>query len=303
VNILRLVLALGLLVWPALLRPVIGRSRRPWLWARLIVVSLAAGSVLLLIALAHEALPEGLLLTGHDSVAAICLRIGGHFVAGLPGGSWLAAALFILVVFGGARGALEARRLWRVLHVEPAVGTHLALAGGEMVVLPTRHHLAFGVPGTPRQVILSESVVERLRPAQLQGLVRHETAHLELGHHRFLMAGAAVDGALGRLGPVRRGVDTLRLSLERWADEEAAGSCREREALKGAVMALGADEGRVRWDPDMVIPRLLALSSPRPLGVADMWWWPALGAGIAVTFAALTGSLWVHLARLAAAGG
>ncbi len=302
-NTLRLVLALGLLAWPATMWSVIGRSRRPGFWARLIFVSLTAGFVLLLIALVHEVLPEGLLLGGHESAAEMCLRIGGHFLAGLPGGSWFAAGLFALVVVGGIRGVAQAYRRWRMLHVEPVVGTHLALGSGEMVVLPTRRHLAIGVPGRPRQVIVSESVVERLRPAQLAGLLRHETAHLELGHHRFLIAGAAVDGALGHLRPIRRSVGALRLSLERWADEEAAGDSRgRREALRGAMVALGTEGGRQIWDADFAAPRLRALTCPGPLGAGDVWWWLALGAGVSVTFASLTGTLWMHLARLAAGG-
>jgi len=304
VNTLRLLVALGLLFWPALTWAIVGRSRRPGLWSRLILVSLVAGTVLLLIALGHEVLPGGLAITGDGRAAERCLEIGGHVVAGLPGGTWFAAGLWGAVVAGGMRGLFGTYRGWRVLRVESTVGTHLALAAGELVVLPTPRPLAFGVPGTPRQVILSESVVERLHPVQLDGLVRHETAHLELGHHRFLLVAAAVEGALGWIRPIRRSVAALRLSLERWADEEAAGgSPQRREAIRGAMLALGGDHGH-RWrDAEMVAPRLLALSSTRPLGSTDVAWWLALGVGIAVTFAALTGSLWVHLARLAAAAG
>ncbi len=299
-NGLRLVVALGLLTWPAAMRPVVGRSRRPGLWARLILVSLVAGFVLFLIALAHELLPEGLRLTGHDSVAAVCLRIGGHVLAGLPEGGWLTAGLVAAISFGALRAVIVARRRWRLLHVEPTIGTHVALAGGEMVVLPTSGHLAVGVPGRPRQVIVSQSVVERLRPAQLDGLIRHETAHLDLAHHRFLIVGAAVDGALGMLRPVRRAVDALRLALERWADEAAsAGSWHRREALRGAMLAIVDRDGQLRGNADMVLPRLQALASSGSTATTDVSWWMALGVGIAVTFAALTGSLWVHLARLA----
>lgn len=299
-NAVRLIVALGLLGWPAAMRTVVGRSPRPGLWARLIVVSLAAGSALLLIALAHEVLPAGLTLTGNESVAAVCLRIGGHFVAGLPGGSWFIAGVLGFIVVGGFRGVVETRRRWSVLHVEPAIGTHAAMPDGEVVVLPTSGHLALGVPGTPRQVILSQSVVERLRPTELAGLVRHETAHLDLGHHRFLLAAAAIEKGLGIFRPVRRGVEVLRLSLERWADEEAsAGSCRRRRALRDAMLALGLREGRTQWDASMALPRLRALTTPSPGGRRDVSWWLALGVGIAVSFAALTGSLWVHLARLA----
>ena len=46
-NGVRFLVALGLLTWPALMRPVVGRSARPSLWAKLIMVSLVSGSVLL----------------------------------------------------------------------------------------------------------------------------------------------------------------------------------------------------------------------------------------------------------------
>ena len=282
------------------MRPVVGRSARPSLWAKLIMVSLVSGSVLLFITFAHELLPAGLEVTGHDSVAAICLQIGGHFLAGLPAGGWLAGGVLGLILAGALRAVVVTRRRWRVLHVEPAIGVHLALAGGEMVVLPVSGHLALGVPGRPRQVILSQEVVDRLRPTQLEGLLRHETAHLDLAHHRFLIAGAAIEGAFGLLRPVRRGVDALRLSLERWADEVASGgSWQRREALRTAMLALAVGEGKVRANTEMVLPRLRALTVTGPTTAVDVSWWLTLGVAIAVTFAAVTGSLWVHLARLA----
>lgn len=301
---MRLGVAVGLLLLPAVTGRWALASARPAVWARFVLVSLVSGLTLLAVTLAHEALPQILTISGLGEVAAMCLRVGGHIVAKLPFGGWLSVGLLGVLIVGGVRGVVNARRRWATMHAEPTVGDHRVLGTNEMVVLDTPTHVAVSVPGSPGQVLVSRSILENLGPDQFDGLIRHEEAHLQLHHSRFLLAGAAVDGALGSVGPIHKGVGALQLSLERWADEVAGDTVDHRTALRSALAGLGdraQSEGR-GYDHDLVDPRLsaLAVGSPPP---ETIWLWGLGAAAIALLFASLTGSMGFHVFGILLSGG
>jgi hypothetical protein len=293
-NSVRLAVAVSLLVLPALTRRWAVRSEKPAMWARFVLVSLVAGATLLAAGLAHEALPLVLSLAGPEDLAAVCLRIGGHVIARMPFGGWLSVGLLAILLTGSIRGVIRARSRW----------DNLQLGQNEIVILDTPQHLAVSVPGSPGQVLVSQSVVSELDAEQFDGLIRHEEAHLDLHHARFLLAGAAVDGAFGSVGPIHRGVTSLRLSLERWADEVAIGSSQSRRAaLRGALtdLAAKADRDDIGHDRELVEPRVTALIN-QPSPTPRIWPWAVGAVTIGVMLASLTGTLGFHVIKLLIAG-
>lgn len=227
--------ALGLLVAPGLAHRV-SRGVSPREWTQFCAASLVAGSSLLVVALALLAFPTLLLAAGLPAVAAACRRMGGGLA---PGGSVLggaSTAALVAVTVGLARATVRARRVVGLAHVDAATGHHLRRGLYDVVTLPSKELVALSVPGTPPQILLSESLVAALEPDELEAVIEHETAHLEYRHQAYLSLAATVRTSLGWLPLIRRSVSTLCVGLERWADDEASkrapgGRATVRDAL------------------------------------------------------------------------
>jgi hypothetical protein len=245
----------------------LGRRLAPAEWSRFCVAALLAGAVMVEVSLALYALPTVLRLLGAHELAHVCERM-------LPGGAPLsvpAVAGAVLTPMLAARGALRASRQQRAVHVEGCVGEHRRCGDHDLVVLPTDSVLAFCAHGRPPQVVVSEALVRSLSPDELDAVLRHEAAHLAHRHHRFLLMASTLEAGLGVLPYVRRSTAVLRTSLERWADEAAAGTgdasrATLRRALAG-VTAAGVSRAVAAFSAeDTVAERLDALGGdpPRP---------------------------------------
>ncbi|MGH9183378.1 MAG: M56 family metallopeptidase [Acidimicrobiales bacterium] len=124
----------------------------------------------------------------------------------------------------------------------PWLGDRRARDGHQVVVLPTAVPVAYGIGGRPGQVVVSEGLLRRLSPDQAEVVVRHEEAHLRRAHPRWFLLAAVADSALGVLPWVRRATAALRVALERWADEDAAGPHPgTRQVLRRALQDVAAD--------------------------------------------------------------
>ncbi|MDQ6837079.1 MAG: M56 family metallopeptidase [Actinomycetota bacterium] len=149
--------------------------------------------------------------------------------------------------------------------IEPWLGEHRRFDSWELVVLPCDELFALSVPGTLSQVVVSRGLSTTLAPAELAAVVAHERSHLAHGHHHYLLLVAVVSGAFGFVPGVRRSVSTLRVALERWADEDAA-ERNERRCVAAALARasyLPAPEGLAAFGaPSMILERLQALESP-----------------------------------------
>ena len=137
-------------------------------------------------------------------------------------------------------------------------------------MLPTDHVVAFSVCGKTSQVVISQGLLEALRPEEVEAVVRHEAAHLHHGHQRLLLLAGSLEAALplGRI--LRRSTAALRTGLERWADEFAAGHAGSsravlRRALVGVCEALMAPRAVAAFSAaDTIAERLEALSLEPP---------------------------------------
>ncbi len=261
--------------------------------ARFLGVAFLTGLFVVEAGLVLWAAPVMLDLAGMTDLAAVCRRMLGGFVpGGTAGGVGAAVAATGLAVAAGF-GVLQVRRAQRSFRVESIVAVAQHRDDHDLVVLPSSRPLAYSVGGAPRQIVLTSGVVDGLPPACVEAITAHEMVHVRCGHHRYLSLAAAVDAAFGWVPPVAAGVRDLRLSLERWADEDASlmvpqgRECVRRALLEAAMAGAVPTEVTGFGDPDMVARRVIALGDRPPtrfsgwLAVAYL----VVGAGVVVTWA------------------
>lgn len=259
----------GLLLLPAIARP-LGRQLPPHRWARLCAIALTAGAAIVELASALYAAPTILRAAGSPAIAALCERMLGPLVPGGAWAGWVAAAAATTMPILGWVGLRRARRTQRIVHAERWLGQHVDWAGVDVVILPTPHPVAVSVSGHPEQIIVSAGLLDSLEPAAVDVVLRHEAAHLEHGHHRYLLLASALDHALAFFPLVRRSTRVLRTSLERWADETAAGEIAEdrlllRDALLDVTRALVSPVAVAAFSTtDTVVERVDALENEVP---------------------------------------
>jgi Zn-dependent protease with chaperone function len=233
-------------------------------WARLVSGSLAVGAAALGISLLLIAAPTLLAAAGLPRVAAWCLRMLGGLAPGGPAVGWTAAGVAVLVAVLGWGAVRRTTRVRRAVHESGFLSEATRLRGVEVLLLPATEPVAMTVAG---RVAVSRGLVEALSADQLEAVLRHEEAHVRHRHHRWLLLGRALGGALAWLPFLRRSLEVHALALERWADEEAAPTPGGRRALREALLvAVGIGEVAVPAlaTAETVLERLRALESGPP---------------------------------------
>jgi Zn-dependent protease with chaperone function len=257
---------IALVAFPAIARR-FGRRLDPSEWARLCVLALATGGLVIELALVLYALPTVARAVGVPALAAACERMLGPLV---PGGrivGWAAAAAALTVPTRAAVGLWRARLAREAAWIEPNLGAHAQFGRHDLVTLPVERPAALSIPGRRGQITVTRGLTELLDADELDAVLHHEAAHLELRHDRHLLLATALDHALAFVPLVRASTATLRLALERSADEHAAhasGSRRAavRRALLNVTRAM-VEPGLAAFSgADTVIERLDALESP-----------------------------------------
>jgi hypothetical protein len=105
--------------------------------------------------------------------------------------------------------------------------------------------LAYSVTGSPPQIVISSGLRDRLESELVTFVIDHERAHLRSRHRRHLLLASVVESTLGKVPAISRSALSLRLAVERSADEEAAGSERGRRDV------LGRRLGRLSFGPSL----------------------------------------------------
>lgn len=234
--------ALGLLAVPGLLRP-LARRLPPAEWAALCALLLAAGAIVLEVLAVLVAIPTVMRAAGLPEVADLCQEALGRLIPGEAAVGWVAFAAAAGVPGLAAREVLRTRRARRAVRagVGPAAGELLAHHGHPLFVVPSDRLVAFSVPGSAPQVVISRGLADELTDGELTAVLHHELAHLSNQHHRYLLLASVVEGSLGLLRPVRRSAAALRAALERWADEQAAAtSTGGRASVRSALLRVAA---------------------------------------------------------------
>jgi beta-lactamase regulating signal transducer with metallopeptidase domain len=128
-----------------------------------------------------------------------------------------------------------------------------ATARRAVVVVDTAVPAAHALPATlthPGRVLLTTGMLDVLDDEERAAVVAHERAHLRHAHAVFRAVMEVAVALLPPLAPLR---EDLKLSLERWADEDAAGAT-DRAVMasalaKAGLATLGGTDpvGRAAW--------------------------------------------------------
>jgi Zn-dependent protease with chaperone function len=240
VNFGLVLVGLALLAFPGLAA---ARSRRcpAHEWARVTAWAIGLGATSVVAGLVMTALPPVLHSVQLEGLLAVCDPVVHSLMLGGPIVGWAAVVLTVAGVAGSAAALLSNRRAVRRARIEPYLGRHIAADDHELVVIPTPALVAFSVPGSPPQIVVSEGMVDELDPQRLDAVIGHELAHQRLGHRRYLIVVGIVERTMGFLPFVRRSTEAARESLELWADDVAVESRpATREALRGALVAVAS---------------------------------------------------------------
>jgi Zn-dependent protease with chaperone function len=273
---------------------------------RLMVGSLAAGITLVEFGLILTAAPTVLRAFHMTDLAAVCERLAGHVLGGNAAVGWAAGALALMLPGLALIGAWRSHTVRHRMRAESWVGTHSRLGPHELVVLPTPAMLALSVPGKPGQILLSEGLMNALKPKEVEAILRHEAAHLDLRHGSMLTIVSMVQWSVGWLPIMRRSLSSLRLSLEQWADAVAVkdlGSSQPLLAALRSYVSLAASPYTAGFSAVETIGRRVHALAKQPLessaGIRCLSYSVVGGLGAAATGALI---VWIsHAHQLAIA--
>lgn len=239
----------------------------------LVSAAVRAGMALTQVGLLATAAPTALRLFGIDGAADACAGLVGGEAPGGTATAWVAAAAFGWVAFARRSARLHVRRVAIRMRIEPWAGTHTVRDGIDHVTLQLAEPLAYAVPGPQPQVVISEGLERRCTREELDLVLRHEASHLDHGHHRALAHARSLEAVLGAFPPAQATVRTLRLAVERTADEDAIVSPDDRERIRSALLKVAmpaAPQPVLAFTGiDTVLQRLDALEAPRPVVAID----------------------------------
>lgn len=191
---------------------------------------------------------------------------------------------------GVSAGAMLSWSGWRVAgHLRQVLRDRRRFAdvcGVEVVDAPGP--VAFAVPGRPGGIVLGRQLLIELRSDERAAVLAHERAHLQHGHHRYVLAAELCAAAFPFLGPIARRV---RFYTERWADETAATHVGSRELVARAIARaalFGADIPAPRYGLSLIgsgtAARVEALTAPR-VSTGPTLPLAAVGSALAATVA------------------
>ena len=159
----------------------------------------------------------------------------------------LAAALVAAGLLAAATLAAAYTGWRRVRALVRRPGDGRCLPGtGQVVVIPEGAADAYTVPGWPGRIVVTAGMLDALDTVERQVLLAHEGAHADNHHYLFTALSHFAAAANPLLRPVAAAVS---YTVERWADEAAAGHCGDRQA--GGP---GCGQGRAGFVPDGVAP-------------------------------------------------
>lgn len=258
----------ALVLVSASLGDAIGERFHPVHRVRLTVGALLTGALVVEAGLILWSMPVLLDLVGLVDLAEVCRRIlGGPTPGGTAGGVAAGAGA---VWLGGAMVKGWWGVLWtqRKLRIESALTPRDRQEGFDIYVLPSPRRMAYTVGGRRPQIVLTSAVVDQLSPDVVDVILAHERVHAHNRHHRFLALATGLESGVGWLRPVAAAVNSVRVSLERWADEDASlvaprGRGDVKEALLSACL-VGASGATGFGDPEMVSARISGLEGPAP---------------------------------------
>lgn len=184
------------------------------------------------------ALPEALAATSFEQLLSLCSQSFAEIFS-RPTENLLAISAGVLLV------AIYLRLSWSLL--QSYLGTREARVRGEADWISPRGHPvsvlratrmgAYSVPGPAGQIVLTTALLSGLEPEEVDAVLLHESAHIELHHHRVLRLVRAVGSALAFVPSVTWLVRGLEQAIEEDADEFTVVTSQAPLALAGALSA------------------------------------------------------------------
>ncbi|MDQ0905068.1 Zn-dependent protease with chaperone function [Streptomyces canus] len=178
----------------------------------------------------------------------------------------IATGLLTIGAWTLARSALRQTRAFRTARTE----ADRRPAAGDLCVVDSPEPDAYALPGRPHRIVVTTAMLRSLGPDEREALFAHERAHNQGGHHYFLAAAELAAHCHPALRPARA---TIRLAVERAADEAAAAAMGDRRILARAIArAALAGQAARSTRPDFAPP---ATAGPVPQRVAALLTAPA----------------------------
>ncbi|MDQ0766905.1 M48 family metalloprotease [Streptomyces canus] len=140
----------------------------------------------------------------------------------------IATGLLTIGAWTLARSALRQTRAFRTARTE----ADRRPAAGDLCVVDSPEPDAYALPGRPHRIVVTTAMLRSLGPDEREALFAHERAHNQGGHHYFLAAAELAAHCHPALRPARA---TIRLAVERAADEAAAAAMGDRRILARAI--------------------------------------------------------------------
>ena len=201
----------------------------------------------------------------HLAAGASLWSYDGHLAPGGFAASVVSAALLITLASRVAGAIARARLAACHVGAEDGLGQHFSHDDHEVVVVPTDRIVAYAVERPRRQVVISEGLCSRVDHTVIGFVIDHERAHIRRGHRRFLLVAAATEAVFDRVPWIVRSTLALRLTVERVADEDAAGTnmAHRRRAVAG-LRSLSQEDGESASEALAFRARLLAKPARGP---------------------------------------
>jgi hypothetical protein len=249
----------------ALGSPRIGRSLPPpvssrFLAAASLATSVATGFVLSIVAFEFVAQQRSVALEAHWSVLTLRHEDPVSAFLGVPAAA-VVGVLLALAAIRLARQTLGLIRAGRACR-------HLVPGHDGVVIVADDRPSAYAVPGWHGRIVVSTAMAGLLSGPELQAVVAHEASHLCHRHHLLRML---ADVAAAANPGLRRAAATVRLTTERWADEDAAIEIGDRRVVAQALARASVATGRrpqiaaaLAIGDSEVLQRARALLEPPP---------------------------------------
>jgi Zn-dependent protease with chaperone function len=142
----------------------------------------------------------------------------------------LLVALVARTTRTAVRRGLDLRATYRVCHA-------LQPVTGELVVMAAGGPDAYALPGRPGRIVVTLEMLRALSAQERRLMIAHERAHLRRRHHWHVTAVRIA----ASLNPLLIGLAAAQsFCIERWADEEAAGSDRRSATADALAHAAAA---------------------------------------------------------------
>lgn len=153
--------------------------------------------------------------------------IGKLITAHHPAPRWIATLVLASVLCAAVR---------IIAHEWNRRALHRTLPGTQGIVMTDiSGFVGLAVPGRSSRIVLSRPALDGCTRAEQSVVVAHEWAHLRYRHSWYIRTVTIAATACPWLRPIERRV---RFLIERWADEEAATSVRDRSLVARTIAKL-----------------------------------------------------------------